>query len=125
MKIAGLVFVGTRTGARGEMASFAREVLGLAPADPPELDADLFDLPDGSSFAVAPSDEPRGQRTVGFLVEDLDAAAAELRSAGIPIDGEVAANERFRYVHFRAPDGLLYELVELRLGRPIHQDPAW
>ena len=115
MRIAGLVFVGTRTGARAEMAGFVRDVLGLAPADVPAVDADVFELPDGSSFAVSPSDESGGERTVGFLVvEDLDSAAAELRSACVDLDAEVVANERFRYVHFRAPDGQLYELVEIR-----------
>ena len=114
MRIAGLVFVGTRTSARAEMAGFVRDVLGLAPADVPGVDADVFELPDGSSFAVSPSDGPGGERTVGFLVEDLDSAAAELRSACVDLDAEVVANERFRYVHFRAPDGELYELVEIR-----------
>lgn len=116
MRITGLGFVGTRTGARVEMAGFVRDVLGLVPADVSGVDADLFELPDGSSFAVAPADEPRGERTVGFFVEDLDVAAAELRSAGVDIDDEIAANERFRYVHFRAPDGQLYELVEVCSG---------
>ena len=96
------------------MTSFLRDVLSLVPADLPGVDADLFELPDGSSLAVAPSDEPYGERTVGFFVDDLDAASAELRAAGVGIDDEIAANERFRYLHFRAPDGQLYELVETR-----------
>ena len=40
-------------------------------------------------------------------------------SVGGPYFGkvdEVATNERFRYMHFRAPDGRLYELVEVRSG---------
>ena len=51
---------------------------------------------------------------MGFLVKDLDAACAELRAAEVEVDDSIAANERFRYVHFRAPDGKLYELVEAR-----------
>lgn len=116
MRVVGLVFVGTRTGARAAMAAFVRDVLGVAPAELPGVDADVFELPDGSSFAVTPSNETHGERTIGFLVEDLDSAAAAMRVAGVDIDGEVAANERFRYVHFRAPDGQLYELVERRGG---------
>ena len=54
-------------------------------------------------------------RSIGFLVEDLDAAVAELRAAGYAVD-DPAQNERQRYVHFRAPDGHLYELVEDRRG---------
>jgi hypothetical protein len=36
-----------------------------------------------------------------------------LRAAGIDVD-DTHENERFRYAHFRAPDGKLYELVEQR-----------
>ena len=115
MRITGLTFVGTRTDARIEMADFVRNVLRLVPADISGVDADMFELPDGSSFAVAAADG-MPERTVGFLVEDLDVAIAELRAAHVDIDDEVATNDRFRYVHFRAPDGQLYELVELRSG---------
>ena len=45
-----------------------------------------------------------------------EAATDELRAAGVDVDDEIAANERFRYVHFRAPDGRLYELVEINGG---------
>ena len=45
------------------------------------------------------------------LVDDLDAAAVELRAAGVVLGG-VGENGRERYAHFRAPDGELYELVE-------------
>jgi hypothetical protein len=38
---------------------------------------------------------------------------AELRAAGVEVD-EPAENDLQRYVHFRAPDGKLYELVEER-----------
>jgi catechol 2,3-dioxygenase-like lactoylglutathione lyase family enzyme len=77
------------------------------------VDADLFDLPDGSSFAVArPDTMGSTERTLGFLVDDLPDALVELRAAGIETDDEVSANARHRYAHFRAPDGQLYELVE-------------
>jgi glyoxylase I family protein len=111
VRIAGLVFVGTRTDARTATARFAKDVLGLAPSELSGVDADVFELPDRSVFVVASADEPGGERTVGFLVEDLDAAAAELRASGVGVDDTIAANDRFRYVHFRAPDGRLYELV--------------
>jgi glyoxylase I family protein len=50
-------------------------------------------------------------RTIGFLVDDLDAAVAELRAEGVEA-GEPGENQLGRYVHFTAPDGRLYELVE-------------
>jgi glyoxylase I family protein len=114
--IKGITFVGTRTDARSEMAGFLRDVLGLRPGVAAEgMDADVFDLPDGSSFAVAPAAEAGDDaRTVGFAVDDLDAFRERLVAAGTWVDPEVSVNERYRYLHFRAPDGLLYEVVEER-----------
>jgi glyoxylase I family protein len=116
MKINGITFVGTRTDARPAMAEFVREVLGLSPAQPAGgMDADVFDLPDGSSFAVAPGVPPDEEdRTVGFAVADIEEARRDLDAAGVWVDDEIAVNERYRYLHFRAPDGHLYELVEER-----------
>jgi glyoxylase I family protein len=95
------------------MAGFVRDVLGLAPARVDGMDAEVFALPDGSSFAVTSGDGDEGaERTVGFLVDDVELAATELRAAGIATDDEVSSSARQRYVHFRAPDGQLYELVE-------------
>ena len=116
MRINGITFVGTRTDARPAMAEFVRDVLGLSPAPPAEgMEADVFDLPDGSSFAVTPG-VPHGEedRTIGFSVDDIDEARAALDASGVWVDDEVAENERYRYLHFRAPDGHLYELVEER-----------
>jgi len=94
------------------MARFAAETLGLDQVRIGGVDADMFALPDGSYFAVA---DPRSMgdtsRSIGFMVADLEEAVAELRTAGIEV-GEPAENDRHRYLHFRAPDGKLYELVE-------------
>jgi catechol 2,3-dioxygenase-like lactoylglutathione lyase family enzyme len=114
MRILGLVFAGSATDRRDEMARFCTDLLRLDPEEVPGGGADFFTLPDGSRFAVA---DPRGEgetsRTIGFLVDDLDAAVVELRAAGVDVDGP-DGNERLRYAHFRAPDGKLYELVENR-----------
>src|SRR5579862_6680910 len=96
------------------MARFVEDELGLRRVQIDGVEADMFELPDGSHFAVA---DPRGMgatdRSIGFLVETLDDAMSELRSAGVEVD-EPVENERRRYAHFRAPDGRLYELVENR-----------
>ena len=110
MQITGLGFVGTRTPRRAEMAAFLRDVLRLDASVLPGVDADLFQLPDGSSFTVVDAAEP--ERTVGFTVADLGNAVMELRHAGMETDHEVSSNRRFRYADFRAPDGQLYELIE-------------
>ena len=70
--------------------------------------------PDDSSFAVAPAGGMgESARSLGFLVADLDEAVAELNAVGVETDTPTA-NELERYVHFTAPDGHLYELVERR-----------
>ena len=110
--VRGLVFVGTRTPAAPAMTAFARDVLGLVPRG--GADAAYFDLPDGSSFAVQATQDPEpAERTVGFLVDDLDTAVAELHAAGVVTD-DVSEDGARRWVHFRAPDGRLYELVQAR-----------
>ena len=108
MNVRGLVFVGTRTPRAAETARFATDVLGLTPRQVNGSDATFFDLPDGSTLAVQPDDVP--ERTVGLRVDDVDTAVAELRAAGVETD-DVQELDGVRYVHFRAPDGALYELV--------------
>jgi catechol 2,3-dioxygenase-like lactoylglutathione lyase family enzyme len=114
VEVLGLVFAGSATDRRPEMARFVTDVLGLAPAPTGGVSADMFALPDGAFFAVAgPREMGETSRTIGFLVADLEAAVVDLRAVGVAVD-EPAANDRHRYVHFRAPDGKLYELVEER-----------
>lgn len=114
MRVTGLVFAGTGTAQRAEMSRFVQDILGLPCVQIGGVEADLYSLPDGSHFAVA---DPRGMGdadgSIGFRVEKLDDAIVELRAAGIDVD-DSAENDRQRYVHFRAPDGKLYELVEDR-----------
>ena len=113
MHIRGLVFAGAFTDRRGEMTAFVETVLGLARAPHASEFADMFQLADGTRFAVADErdDRPGTSRTVGFLVDDVPSAREELISAGAEVD-DPQENERHRYVHFVAPDGEIYELVE-------------
>src|SRR5215213_425244 len=49
----------------------------------------------------------------GFLVDDIQDATAELRSAGVEILYESGVDESGNaWVHFRAPDGNLYEFTQ-------------
>ena len=117
MEIRGIVFVGTHTGAHDAMKTFAQDVLGLRPIAVPGVGAALFAASGGDVLAVAPPYEEDGaaERTIGLLVDDLDRAVEELHAAGVETDG-ISENARWRYTHFRAPDGKLYELVEERHG---------
>jgi glyoxylase I family protein len=117
MEILGVIFVGSSSDRRTEMASFAERVLGLSRTQIDGVEADLFDLPDGTRFAVASAGGMGATaRSIGFLVGDIDSAVDELRRAGAETDDEIAENADYRYVHFRAPDGALYELVQRRGG---------
>jgi hypothetical protein len=123
MHVLGLVFAGTSTDHRAQMASFVAGTLAVPRIQVDGIEADVFALPDGSTFAVAsPGGMGEAPRSIGFLVDDLDAAAADLRAAGIDT-GPVAENERDRYLHFRAPDRQLYELVEHKTHEPAAQIP--
>ena len=115
MEVLGLVFAGSATHRREPMARLVEDVLGLRRVPDADVDADMFELPDGSRFAVADEREEGGgtSRTIGFLVADVDSAVAELRAAGVEVD-EPAENDRHRYAHFVAPDGRLYEIVAER-----------
>ena len=94
------------------MTQFVTEVLDLPRRQVDGVEAELFKLPDDSSFAVAsPGSMGVDARSLGFLVADLEEAVADLNAAGVVTDAP-ASNGLERYVHFTAPDGHLYELVE-------------
>ena len=94
------------------MTEFVSDVLGVPRHHVEGVEADLFKLPDGSSFAVAsPGGMGDSARSLGFLVASLDEAVAELAAVGVVTDAPSTSGTE-RYVHFTAPDGQLYELVE-------------
>lgn len=111
--VRGIVLAGTGTDTRPEMTAFVQDVLGLTRTTVAGVEADLFDLPDGSLFAVSwPDGMGATSLSLGFLVADTEQAVRELRAAAVPVDDETSANARESYVHFCAPDGQRDELVE-------------
>jgi hypothetical protein len=76
----------------------------------------MLDVPGGATVEVfAPASEYNRHLTdpvAGFRVADLDSAAAELQAAGIEIVLPVQKGGPRSWLHFRAPDGFVYELVE-------------
>ena len=67
------------------------DVLGLTAAAPvDDMDAVLFRMPDGSSFAVTPGvAATEDDRTVGFLLDDLHDARSVLVASGVEVDDEI------------------------------------
>ena len=114
MRIKGVVWLGTRTERFDEMREFFLEITGVAPRDDPGLAVfdlasgdriEVFDMAAGESYMVAP--------VVGFLVDDVAAARAELESRGIEFIGPIRTGAGSSWSHFRAPDGHVYELTAL------------
>ena len=115
MRVLSLVWVGTRTTEYAATLAFFRDVLGLGVGSS-RPDFAVLDVPDGATVEVfGPASEFNRHLThpvAGFLVADLDEAVEELRAAGAEIVLPVQRGGTRSWMHFRAPDGFVYELVE-------------
>jgi catechol 2,3-dioxygenase-like lactoylglutathione lyase family enzyme len=129
MRIIKLAWVGTRTDNPEPTVAFFQDVLGLRL----ELEQPGFwmlKLPDGSKVEVFGSDSAINRHfttgpVAGFLVDDVQAATAELRSVGAEIVFESELDDCGNaWVHFRAPDGNLYEFTQdPGVSRPPERGP--
>jgi catechol 2,3-dioxygenase-like lactoylglutathione lyase family enzyme len=117
VEIIKLAWVGTRTENADPTVAFFRDVLGLRL----ELDQPGFwmlQLPDGSKVEVFGPDSDINRHfttgpVAGFLVDDVHSATAELRSAKVEIlFGPEIDESGNAWVHFRAPDGNVYEFTQ-------------
>ena len=117
MRVIKLAWVGTRTENAEPTVAFFRDVLGLRL----ELERPEFwtlQLPDGSKVEIFGPDSPINRHfttgpVAGFLVDDVHAAADELRAAGVEILLEPEIDDSGNaWVHFRAPDRNIYELTQ-------------
>jgi catechol 2,3-dioxygenase-like lactoylglutathione lyase family enzyme len=117
MRVLALVWVGTRTAEFGATTAFFRDVLGLG-VHSSAPDFEVLEVPDGSTVEVfGPGSEWNRHLThpvAGFLVDDLAGAVDELLAAGTEIVLPVQDGGDRAWMHFRAPDGFVYELVEDR-----------
>jgi len=114
MQVTRIGWAGTRTGGYSAMVDFLTAVLGLTLVHQ-EPDFAVLHLPSGDKFEVfGPSDQDHQHFTtgpvVGFVVEDLPTAVAELEQAGAELLGGHVDERGVGWRHFRAPDGNVYEL---------------
>lgn len=115
MKIKGIVWLGTRTDRFEQMTDFCRDLLGLSQSTL-EPGFAVFEMPNGDLFEVFDTQKSTNafmtHPVAGFLVDDIAAARAEMEARGIefigPIEGDTAD---YKWTHFRAPDGFVYELT--------------
>lgn len=115
MNVKGIVWLGTRTDRFDQMTDFCGKLMGLKQIVSQPGFA-VFNLPNGDLFEVFGPEEASNQfmthPVAGFLVDDIAAARAEMEASGIefigPIEGET---DDYKWTHFRAPDGFVYELT--------------
>ena len=115
MRIKGIVWLGTHTADFEQMTYFCRDLLGLSQRTI-EPGFAVFELPNGDLFEVFGPEQSFNtfmtHPVAGFLVDDILAARAEMEAKGIefigPIEGE---SDDYKWTHFRAPDGFVYELT--------------
>lgn len=110
LRVSGLSWLGIRTPHHEAQVDFLRDVLGMALGHR-EPGMAAFDLADGSQVEVFAPGFPGKDHfatgpVAGFAVADLAAARAELQRRGVTLLGEPGPT----WQHFRAPDGLVYEL---------------
>ena len=115
VRIEGLVFAGIASSDAAGLAGFFADVLGMEHVE--EEGYARFVFSNGTSIAVVPPDwiAPPSDTNLGFLVDDVEAATAELRARGIEPEGALQANDGHRYQHFRAADGRVFELLDRRV----------
>jgi catechol 2,3-dioxygenase-like lactoylglutathione lyase family enzyme len=112
--VRGLAWLGIQTGRFDEMHAFMQVLLGGAPSiEKPGFG--LWSLPNGDIVELyAPGGKPAfwTAPVVGFQVADLEAAKRDILAAGAEIVGGYGPNEAgYATVHFRAPDGNIYEIT--------------
>jgi catechol 2,3-dioxygenase-like lactoylglutathione lyase family enzyme len=115
MKVHGLVWVGVRTAEFDRTLELFRDVLGVPLTEVSEGFAGSR-MPNTSQLEIfGPGDRDHTYFTTGpvpeFLVDDLFAAAEELRAAGVELLGDVHGTTERGWFHFRAPDGNVYGLT--------------
>jgi catechol 2,3-dioxygenase-like lactoylglutathione lyase family enzyme len=118
MRVRGIRWAGVSTDRVAEMRRFATEVLGVTVAYEDD-DIVVTETADGSKFelftlgAGDPGQFDPNPVVIGFLVDDFEAARAELEAAdGVEVLGERGGDPGgYRWQHFRAPDGLVYEIT--------------
>jgi predicted enzyme related to lactoylglutathione lyase len=115
MKVNGLVWLGITTSGFEETVRFFNKVLNVNIGKEVNEFA-LFRLPNGDKVEIfGPHDEDHSFFTsgpvVGFSVDDIRQARAEMEAAGVEFIGPIHASEHDSWTHFRGPDGNIFELT--------------
>jgi catechol 2,3-dioxygenase-like lactoylglutathione lyase family enzyme len=114
MHVKRLTWLGLRTTQFDEMVKFFRDVMGMQPIRD-EAEIAGFELTDGMQVELyRPEEEFHAFFTTGpvvaFQVEDVDAARVTMEAAGIEFIGPIQRAGKTSWNHFRAPDGIVFEI---------------
>ena len=114
MKIKGIAWLGTRTSDVEAMLNLFQNVMGMK-LTRQEAGMVVMDLPNGDKVELFGNESSYNTEfthpVAGFLVDDIDAARAEMEAAGIEFVGPIERTEGYAWFHFRGPDGFLYDLT--------------
>jgi len=121
VEVKGIRWIGVGTDRLAAMRAFAIDVLGMRLAGEDRADFVELGMADGAKLELFGSadaaDGPwlfaSNPVVAGFLVDDIEAAVAELaRTPGVELLGELSVMPSgYAWQHFRAPDGHVYELT--------------
>src|SRR3954447_23405259 len=117
MEVRNIRWVGVATSNYDAMVEFVRSVMGL-PVNFDDKSTVEFRTTEGDAFQVIAPGDPYfdffSNRARGpvplFEVSNLDDAYGELVAAGVEVVGPRGRDSQWEWIHFRAPDGNLYEL---------------
>lgn len=121
MEVRNIRWIGTPTDNYHEMVAFLRDVMGLRLNFEDQTTVE-FSAWEGDEIQVMAPGDPyyafftqhaRGPVPL-FEVDDVHQALKELEDAHIEVVGPVNHDSRWEWIHFRAPDGNLYELASQR-----------
>ena len=113
-KFKGIVWLGVRTKKFKELCVWYEKILGLRIVHK-EKGFRAYDLLNGDRIELF-SERYRSHQhfktgpVVGFLVDDIEQAKAEMESRGIKFIGPIHGNKS-KWAHFKGPDGNIYEIT--------------
>jgi hypothetical protein len=121
MLVRNVRWVGVATEHYAAMVDFLESTVGLQKKFE-EPTAVEFTTVDGDAIQVMAAGDPYfeffRQHAAGpvplFEVDDVHQARLELESAGVQLIGELGQDRDWEWIHFRAPDGNLYEMASRR-----------
>ncbi|MFV0253955.1 MAG: VOC family protein [Beutenbergiaceae bacterium] len=87
---------------------------------------EVFEYDVADQAEQVPLNSDVGGHHIGIYVDDIDAAVAYLRDRGIDVMGQIVpsggGSAGNRWIYFRAPWGLQFELVSFPAGKAYEQD---